>query len=97
MLRNRLLLLSTLSLAGVACDNVGLAFDPSIDPNAPINEAGESAVQVVPVGGDARDGRPLVREVYPQGSGWPTSVPVVVEFSESINQVSIFPTSQNGV
>ena len=56
MLRNRLLLLFALSLASAACDNVGRVFDPSIDPTSPTNEAGESPVQVVPVGGDARDG-----------------------------------------
>ncbi len=97
MLRNRLLLLLALTLPTAACDNVGLAFDPSVDPNNPANEDGESAVQVVPVGGDTRDGRPQVREVYPQGSGWPSTVPIVVEFSESINRASIFPTSVNGV
>ena len=97
MLRNRLLLLLALTLSTAACDNVGLAFDPNVDPNNPANEDGESAVQVVPVGGDTRDGRPQVREVYPQGSGWPSTVPIVVEFSESINRASIFPTSANGV
>ena len=97
MLRNRLLLLLALTLPTAACDNVGLAFDPNVDPNNPANEDGESAVQVVPVGGDTRDGRPQVREVYPQGSGWPSTVPIVVEFSESINRASIFPTSANGV
>lgn len=96
MLRNRLLLLLALLPIAAACDNVGRAFDPSIDPTGPGNETGESPIQVVPVGGDVRDGRPLVRRVYPEGSGWPTTVPVVVEFSESINRVSIFPTSQNG-
>lgn len=95
MLRTRLLLLTALLLA--ACDNVGLAFDPVVDPNNPNNENGESTIQVVPVGGDVRDGRPLVREVYPQGSGWPTTVPVVVEFSESVNAASLLPTSPAGV
>ncbi|MGC6487892.1 MAG: Ig-like domain-containing protein [Planctomycetota bacterium] len=95
MLRSRLLLLSALLLA--ACDNVGRAFDPVVDPNNPSNEGGESAIQVVPVGGDVRDGRPLVRAVYPEGAGWPTTVPVVVEFSESVNEASLLPTSPNGV
>jgi|GEM_PF-2310690 len=97
MLRNCLPLYLSLLLSAAACDNVGLAFDPSVDPNTPVNEVGESEVQVVPVGGDARDGRPLVRQVYPDGSGWPSTVPIVVEFSESINRASIFPTSQNGI
>ena len=96
MLRSHLLVLSALLLTA-ACDNVGRAFDPVVDPNNPNNEGGESAIQVVPVGGDVRDGRPLVREVYPQGSGWPTTVPVVVEFSESVNEVSLLPTTPNGV
>jgi hypothetical protein len=97
MLRNRLLLLLALLLPAVACDNVGRAFDRNVDPNTPGNETGESEIQVVPVGGDARDGRPQVREVYPQGSGWPTTVPIVVEFSESINEASVLPTSANGI
>ena len=69
MLRNRLLLLLALLLPAVACDNVGRAFDRNVDPTTPGDETGESEIQVVPIGGDARDGRPLVREVYPTGLG----------------------------
>jgi len=97
MSRNRLLLLLALLLPVAACDNVGRAFDRTVDPNTPGDETGESEIQVVPIGGDARDGRPLVREVYPQGSGWPTTVPIVIEFSESINEASVLPTSANGL
>ncbi len=97
MPRHRQLLLLGLSLALAGCDNVGRAFDRNLDPNGPGNETGESAIQVVPVGGDVRDGRPLVRAVYPEGSGWPTIVPVVVEFSESVNEASLLPTSPNGI
>ena len=46
-----------------------------------------------PAGGDVRDGRPIVRAAYPKGSGWPRSVPIVVEFSESMNEASIAPTT----
>lgn len=85
-----------LPLVVCGCDNVGRAFDPSVEPPEPTPGSTFSPVQVVPVGGDTRDGRPLVRATYPSGSGWPTTVPVVVEFSESVNEASILPTTQGG-
>lgn len=96
MLRNRplyLLLLIGVALSAVACDNVGRAFDPSVDPSDPGEEFGTPTIQVVPVGGDTLSGRPLVRAAYPKGSGWPSTVPIVVEFSESLNEQTILPTS----
>ncbi|MEC7584195.1 MAG: hypothetical protein VYE77_07750 [Planctomycetota bacterium] len=78
-------------LAG--CDNVGRIFDPTFDPGRGPSGPGTSNIEVPPVGGDVRDGRPLVREVYPKGGGWPESVPIVVEFSESVNQSSLQPSS----
>ena len=96
MMRNRplyLLLLIGVVVAAVACDNVGRAFDPDVDPPDPGGEFGISTIQVVPVGGDARSGRPTVRATYPEGSGWPSSVPIVVEFSESLNEQTILPTT----
>lgn len=91
----RLALLSLLPLLA-GCDNVGRAFDPSVEPPPPPPGSQLQNVQVVPVGGDARDGRPLVRATYPSGSGWPAAVPIVVEFSESINEASILPTTPGG-
>nr|MCU0867353.1 hypothetical protein [Planctomycetota bacterium] len=85
-------LLSMFVIAG--CDNVGRAFDTP-DDTPPVG--GASLIEVVPVGGDVRDGRPTVRATYPEGAGWPTAVPVVVEFSESVNQASILPTTPNGL
>jgi hypothetical protein len=99
MLRNRplyLLLLIGVVVAATACDNVGRAFDPDVDPPDPGGEFGISTIQVVPVGGDARSGRPTVRATYPEGSGWPSSVPIVVEFSESLNEQTILPTTATG-
>lgn len=98
MARIRTALLSLLAcLAGAACDNVGRAFDPVIDP-PPGGQptTGPSIVQVVPAGGDARSGRPTIKATAPKGGGWPTTVPVVVEFSESINEASIRPTTAGG-
>ena len=98
MLRNRppyLLLLSVLLLGFAACDNIGRAFDPSVDPSDPGNQTGTSPIQIVPVGGETRSGRPTVRAAYPEGSGWPATVPIVFEFSESLNEASILPTSPN--
>ena len=101
MLRSRCrvvpLLLAVLALPFAACDNVGRAFDPDLTPEPPPPGSSTSIVQVVPVGGDVRDGRPKVRATYPADSGWPTTVPVVVEFSESVNQASIEPTSPAGL
>ncbi len=100
MLCNRLIylvLLIGLLFGAAACDNVGRAFDPNVDPSDPSADLGISNVQVVPVGGNVSSGRPLVRETYPEGSGWPSTVPIVVEFSESLNQESILPTSPAGL
>lgn len=83
---------SLLLLLG-GCDNVGRVWDPVVEPNQPNQNTVESAVEVVPIGGDVREGRPTVRKTYPSGGGWPTAVPIVVEFSESVNQASIKPTS----
>lgn len=99
MLRSRplnLLLLLALALVAGGCDNVGRAFDPSVDPNTPGEETGTSTIQVVPVGGDARTGRPTVRASYPEGAGWPETVPVVIEFSESLNEEAMLPTTPTG-
>ena len=101
MLRNRppyiLMLLFGVVVATAACDNIGRAFDPNVDPNDPGEETGTSAIQVVPVGGDARVGRPTVRATYPEGAGWPSTVPIVVEFSESLNEETILPTTPTGI
>jgi hypothetical protein len=79
------------------CDNVGRAFDPHVDPHTgPPGPAAPSTIEVPPDGGDLRDGRPTVKAVYPKAGGWPTSVPIVVEFSESVNTASIAPTTTGG-
>ena len=85
-----------LALCASGCDNVGRAWDPILDPGTP--EPGDtfSAIQVVPTGGDARDGRPKVRATFPSEGGWPLKVPIVVEFSESVNEASILPTTPTG-
>ncbi|MCB9877134.1 MAG: hypothetical protein H6835_05975 [Planctomycetes bacterium] len=86
-----------LLLIGVAaCDNVGRAFDPIIDSDNPGAQTGTSEIAIVPVGGDVRDGRPVIRAAYPKDAGWPATVPVVVEFSESVNQDWLKPTSATG-
>lgn len=97
MLRFRATLLFTFLLAGAGgCDNVGRAFGPNTPPDDPGGTPGESTIEVVPVGGDTREGRPKVRGAFPNGSGWPTLVPIVIEFSESLNQASILPTTPTG-
>jgi hypothetical protein len=97
MLRRRTLLSLALLLATFGCDNVGRAFDPDVGGEDPEPEPTASTVQVLRDGGDARDGRPRVRATYPEDSGWPTTVPIVVEFSESVNEASIAPTSPAGL
>ena len=81
-------------LAG--CDNVGRAFDPDVTPPNP-GPSAPSTIQVPPVRGDMRDGRPVVRAAYPKAGGWPATVPIVVEFSESMNESSIVPTTTGGL
>lgn len=90
------LLLSALLLCIVGCDNVGRAFDPELDEGDPNPTPGESTIQVVPIGGDSRDGRPKVRAAFPADGGWPTTVPIVIEFSETINEASLAPTTPTG-
>jgi hypothetical protein len=90
-----LLFVALLPLVG-GCDNVGRAFDRDVDPPATPPEAGTSNVQVVPAGGDVRDGRPKVRATYPSGGGWPSTVPIVVEFNESVNEGSLRPSTPTG-
>ncbi len=88
--------LSLLLLCATGCDNVGRAFDRTIDSGGPAAPTTFSAVQVIQVGGDARDGRPKVRATFPKDGGWPATVPIVVEFSESINEASVLPTTEAG-
>lgn len=96
MLRFQPAWLLLLCLCAFGCDNVGRAWDPTLDPGTP--EPGEtfSPIQVVPTGGDARDGRPRVRATFPSDGGWPLTVPIVVEFSESVNEASVLPTTPTG-
>jgi len=84
-----------LLLAG-GCDNIGRVFDRDVDPDEPVSNAVTSPIQVVPIGGDVRSGRPKVRAAYPRDGGWPAAVPIVVEFSESVNERSILPTTATG-
>lgn len=98
MTRSRFPLARLALLFGLAaCDNVGRAFDPDASPTEPTPGSNVSIVQVVPVGGDTRDGRPKVKATFPKDGGWPPTVPVVVEFSESVNEATIAPTSAAGL
>lgn len=92
----RVPLLGACLLAATACDNVGRAFDPNVGNPGPTPGTTTSRVQVVKAGGDARRGVPLVRATFPSGSGWQTTVPIVVEFSESMHEDSILPTTRAG-
>lgn len=90
------LLLLAVALGSLGCDNVGRAFDRDLDGTDPTPTPGESTIQAVPAGGDAREGRPKVKAALPADGGWPTSVPIVVEFTESINESSILPSTPTG-
>ncbi len=96
MLRLRTALSLLVLLGSVACDNVGRAFDRDVNGSDPNPTPGESTIQVVPTDGDTRDGRPKVRATFPSGGGWPAGVPIVVEFSESINEATIVPSTPTG-
>lgn len=76
-----------------ACDNVVRGFDPGYTPGGTPQA---SSVELVPEGGDVRDGRPKVKNTWPKGGGWPMTVPIVVEFNESVSQSSVAPTSPAG-
>lgn len=91
-MRLALLLLSSAFLTS-ACDNVGRAFDPNPGPVT----GTESLVDLMPEGGDARDGRPTVQDVFPTGSGWPGTVPIVLVFSESLRADSVLPAAPGGL
>lgn len=82
-----------LLLTATACeDNIGRVFDPNVGGPG----AGEGTVQAAREGSDARDGRPRVRAAFPEGAGWPSTVPIVVEFSESLNESSVRPSMSGG-
>src|SRR5262245_59893012 len=93
-LRTMLLIAAPALFAG--SDNVGRAFDPDVTPPNPGPPA-PSTIHVPPARGDVRDGRPVVRAAYPKAGGWPGTVPIVVEFSESMNESSIVPTTTAGL
>jgi hypothetical protein len=72
----------------VGCeDNIGRLFDPDVGGGA----GSSTGVAAMPVGGNALDPRPRVADVFPTGDGWPVNVPVVVVFTESLNQESVAP------
>ena len=79
------------ALLFASCDSVVLAFNPN--PSGPPTVDGLAIIQVPPAGGDIRGTAPQVRATYPKATGWPLTVPVVIEFSQSMNEASIFPTS----
>ncbi len=76
-------------LALTGCDNVGRAFDPKGGSGG---SSTTTAIQVMRAGGSSFDGRPRVAAVFPKGNGWPGTVPIVVEFNETISEASVAPT-----
>ncbi|MHC5066875.1 MAG: Ig-like domain-containing domain, partial [Planctomycetota bacterium] len=83
-------------LGVVACENnVGSIFDPDVGGGG--GGSGDATnIQALPVGGIAIDGRPRVTDVFPEGDGWPSAVPIVVVFNESMNEESIVPPASTG-
>ncbi|MCA8977267.1 MAG: carboxypeptidase regulatory-like domain-containing protein [Planctomycetes bacterium] len=96
MSRSNLVASSLLLLCLGGCDNVGRAFDPNVDPGGSDPGSTESTIQIVRARGDAREGRPKIKSIAPEGGGWPVAVPIVIEFTESVNEASIAPTSPAG-
>lgn len=82
--------LALLALSACA-DNVGALWDPDRG-----GSDDGSGISVVPVGGRLVDARPRVLSADPKGSGWPTTVPIVVVFSESIARDSVEGQSAGG-
>lgn len=92
MNRSPLKILGCVLAAGVVCgcDNVARVFDKKGKSGS--GSAGDATfVQAVRAGGKVMKGRPRVEAVFPTGSGWPATVPIVVVFSESMNEDSIVP------
>lgn len=87
-------LLPLLCLA-VACDNAGSIWDPDKGGGGGGSED-QTNVQVVQAGGETKEGRPTVKKVLPTGAGWPTSTPIVVVFSEAMNEDSVAPPGGSG-
>jgi len=75
--------------SGCTGNNVGRVFDRNVGTGAP----GESVVQRMVAQGDAVSGRPRVSKVFPEGNGWPGTVPVVVVFNETVNEATVAPQS----
>lgn len=80
--------LALLAVTAACENNIGRAFDR--DGGGGGGDDG-SDVRAVPVGGFVVEGRPRVVATFPTGNGWPTSVPIVVVFNESMNLDSIVP------
>lgn len=91
MLKRLLILVSPLPALFClsSCDNVGLAFDPSLGGNGGNGSA--TFIQPMVNQGVTVDGRPKVQHVFPEGNGWSATVPIVVVFNESINQSTVAP------
>lgn len=89
------LLLCTLLPALAGCDNVARAFNPDPYTGGGTPTTTTSNIQIPMAAGDAVSGRPRVKAVFPTGSAWPGTVPILVEFNESINETSVLPTSNS--
>lgn len=72
-----------------ACDNVGGAFDRNTGGTG--NQGQATFIQPMANQGVTVEGRPKVKNVFPKGSGWPGTVPIVVVFNESINESTVAP------
>jgi hypothetical protein len=90
MIRRILPSLALLALSACA-DNVGALWDPDRG-----GSDDGSGISVVPSQGRLVDTRPRVLSADPKGSGWPTTVPIVVVFSESIARDSVEGQSAGG-
>lgn len=84
-------------LLPISCggNNIGRLFDPDVDDGGGGGSADASNIVAVAVGGKAIDGRPKVVEAFPTGGEWPTTVPIVVVFNESVNANSVAPSGQS--
>jgi hypothetical protein len=87
---HRYVLIGLLATLLCGCgNNIGRIWDRNVGPSEP----GESVVQRMVAQGNPASGRPRVEKVFPEGNGWPVTVPIVVVFSETINEASVAPQS----
>jgi hypothetical protein len=89
----RNLALCSLGLVAACGNNVASLFNRGRGGGGPGDESG---IVLVGALGKLVDTRPRVVEAFPQSGGWPTTVPILIVFNESISRDSVEPPTTGG-